>query len=537
MKPTIVFTTRLLKMLLAVAVVISMVSNVGALTALADGSASANANPNVPKDSDYVFFEVGTEEEEKYMFGTGNDYKADFNSTHEGMGTDGNEGGYSSKLPPNARLFHGQSVTYEFDLIDTAKEAIMKVYGMTGMSFKVSSDNGASWDVLTPVDAPVGNGRGYFILNLTEADALKDSSNKFRLRLEGENGVLMCLMIQTQEPVLTQAAHFEIRGEDSLRFVESSNALRTYYADKKFANYIIDDKGYTVFKIPFHESIKEAVFYVTYSGDAYIEIAGEDGKYEMLLDSLLGPSGTPHTNVYDLSGYLAENSVLYFRLSGSAAGGFLDSMGIAVTPVDELEGGFSVFSGDEAKYLYDMSKNDQFIGLTKRLTVGYEKGRGVDAGKDVTYRLDLADTVDGVDLFVDAVGPYIVTVSTDGKEFVAPAEIEGGLRVLELLQESEDKVLYVKIINVSDTAILELHGMTFTTKNIVVVERPTTPDFGYDDEPTEPPTQGTEPSPTEPGEQTSGNNAGSTGLWIAVGGVVVVVILAVLYLNKKKGQK
>jgi hypothetical protein len=526
-----------MKILLAVAVVISMVSNVGALTALADGVASVNANPNVPKDSDYIFFEVGTEEEEKYMYGTGEDYKADFNSTHEGMGIDGNEGGYSSKLPPNARLFHGQSVTYEFDLIDSAKEAILKVYGMTGMSFEVSSDNGASWVMLTPEDAPIGNGRGYFILNLTEADALKDGSNKFLLKLAGDNGVLMCLMIQTQAPVLTQAAHFEIRSEDSLRYVESSNALRTYYADKKFANYIIDDKGYTIFKIPFHESVKDAVFYVTYSGDAYIEIAGEDGQYEMLLSSLLGPSGTPHTNVYDLSGYLENNSVLYFRLSGSAAGGFLDSMGIAVTPVDELEGGFGVFAGGEAKYLYDMAKNDKFIGLTKRLTVGNDKARGVDSGKDVTYRLDLADTVDGVDLFVDAVGPYIVTVSIDGKEFVAPAEIEdGGLRVLELLQESEDKVLYVKIINVSDTAILELHGMTFTTKNIVIVERPTTPDFGYDEEPTDPPAQGTEPNPTEPIEPAPGNDD-SMGLWIAVGVVVVVAVLAILYLKKKKSQK
>ena len=539
MKPTISFPTRLMRILFAVTLLISVLSNVGVWTVLADTVTSDNANPNVLKDSDYVFFEVGTEEEEKYMYGTGADYKADFNSTHEGMGTDGNEGGYSSKLPPNAREFHGQPVTYEFDLIDTAKEAIWKVYGMTGMSFKVSSDNGASWAELTPVNAPIGNGRGYFILNLTEADALKDSSNKFRLKLEGENGVLMCLMIQTEAPVLTEAAHFEIRGEDSMRFVESSDALRTYYADKRFANYIIDDKGYTVFKVPFHESIKEAVFYVTYSGDAYIEIAGEDGEYEMLLDSLLGPSGTPHTNVYNLSDYLEESSVLYFRLSGSASGGFLDSMGIAVTPVDELEGGFSVFSGDEAKYLYDMSKNDQFIGLTNRVTVEYEKGRGVDSGRDVIYRLDLADTAAGVDLFVDAKGTYIVTVSIDGNEYVAPAEVEGGLRVLELLQDSADKVLYVKITNVSDTAILELHGMTFTTKNIVVVERPTTPDFGYDDEPEEPSIQATEPSPTNPTAQKPGDNNGSNGLWLAVGGVAVlaIVILAVVRLSKKKSQK
>ena len=183
-----------------------------------------------------------------------------------------------------------------------------------------------------------------------------------------------------------------------------------------------------------------------------------------------------------------------------------------------------------------MAKNDKFIGLTKRLTVGNDKGRGVDSGKDVTYRLDLADTVDGVDLYVDAVGPYVVQVSIDGKEFVAPAEIEGGLRVLELLQESEDKVLYVKIINVSDTGILELHGMTFTTKNIVIVERPTTPDFGYDDEPTDPPAQGTEPAPTEPGGQPSDNEGDFTGLWIAVVGMVVVAVVVVLYL-KKKGQK
>lgn len=543
MKRTTAFLSKLLCFLLVAGMVISLMPNIGAPVVFADTAAAANTNPNVPKDSDYVFFLAGSPEEEKYMYGTGSDYKASFNSTHEGMGYNQHEGGLSSKLPHNARLFNGQYITYEFDLIDSAKEARLKVYGVTGMTFTVSTDDGATWTAITPAGGPIGSGRGYYVFNLSQTDALKDGDRKFLLKMEGESGIFLGLMIQTEEPVLTKGAHFEIDSEDSLRFLESSDSLRTYYADKAFANYIIDDKGYTIYKVPFHESIREAVFYATYSGDVHIEIAGEDGQYEMLLDSTLGPSGTPHTNVYDLSGYLEKSNVLYFRLSGSAAGGFLDSMGIAVTPKDEEEGGFTVFAGGEANYLYDMAKNELGIGLTKRVTVGYEKGRGVDAGsKYVIYRLDLADDAGGVDLFVDAVGTYVVTVSTDGKEYVAPAEVDGGLRVVEPLEDSVDKVLYVKITNVSDSVILQLKGMTFTTKNIVVIERPTTPDFGYDEEPTEEPTAPPTTIPaTKPSTQTPDENPEepSNGLWFIIGGValVAVIILVVAVLNKKKNNQ
>ncbi len=53
-----------------------------------------NANPNVPKDADYVYFKPGTAAEEKYMFGLGVDYKGYFESTNDGMSIDGFEGGY-----------------------------------------------------------------------------------------------------------------------------------------------------------------------------------------------------------------------------------------------------------------------------------------------------------------------------------------------------------------------------------------------------------------------------------------------------------
>lgn len=508
-----------------------------------------NTNPNVPVNSTYVYFKPGTVEEEKYMFGMGSDYKAYFAQTHSGMGIDGYEGGYSTKLPNNVRIFdENKHVTYEFDLADSLTEARLKVYGLAGMKFLVSVDGDDGWEELTTEEQPTGSSRGYYIFTLNKKNALKNDDNKFRLKIQGTPyGRLFELMIETGAPALTHGVQFEAQTEDAMRYLESTAGLRTYYAYEAWANYYLDENGSLLFKVPFADNVDNAVLYVTYSGGARVEVSTkEKSDYTTLLDSKIGPSGTPWTNTYDLSKYLKKSHTLYIKVTGTAAGAFVDSMGIAITPKNTASGGFTVFQKSEADYLYQVQNNGQDVGTSMRQAKGLVKVRGVDVGGSVTYKFDLPDGVSGVDVKLDATGNYQLEASLDGKEFSSVVSIgkkTDGIRILDPLTDSRDKVLYLRISNLSASDILMIRGLAFSTKGIPSYERPNTSDFDYDKElPGSFATVERLNRPNDPDAIYStkeSKDAGFPWMWASIGGAAVVVLIAggivwVLLAKKKK---
>lgn len=440
-----------------------------------------NTNPKAVADVDYVFFQTGTSAEEKYMFGLGEDWKDYFESTHDGMGYDGHEGGYSTSLPYNARMFNGKYIEYEFDLEDSIEAANLKVYGVAGMEFLVSVNDGDIYEKLTTSYAPTGSGRGYYIFALNEKNALAEENNKFRLKIQGAYGALMSLMIESGAPAVASGTHFTIDNANSLRYVVESSGLRTYYADKAFANYYLDGKGTVMFRVPV--SAASATLYATYCGDLEIAVANSrNGHYTIILNSQLGTTGTPHTNTFDLSSFLNQGSTLYILVKGHGSGAFLDSMGISITPYNTKSGSFSTFTGSEANYLYSVTNNAQGIGTAKRVTVGLSKARGIDVGGSVVYKINLPDDATGVDVTVKADGEFEMTASLDGEDFISIVQTgkkKDAIRVIEPLPESENKVLYLKIANTSASKDLILHGLSFTTEGVPNYERPETSDFDY----------------------------------------------------------
>ncbi len=515
-----------------------------------------NANPNAPKDITNAFFLVGTDAEKKYIFGTGEDYLASFHSTHTGMGIAGHEGGYSGELPPNARLFNGGSVTYEFDLADSITTADLKVYGLAGMQFLISTDEGETYDTITTESAPSGSGRGYYIFRLDETNALRGENNKFRLQIKGEYGVLIAMMIETGTPsVGNGGVFFTPTSESSLLYLDSTKDLRTYYAELAFPNYFLDDKTELTFRVPMSSSVKSAILYATYCSDVTISVAtSRNGTYTTLLTSALGSTGTPHTNTMDVSQYLGGEA-LYIRFTGSAACAFVDCFGIATNPSERTSDTINAYGGSESAHLFRIETNDQGIGTAKRVTVGLTKGRAIDVGGAVIYRIDLPDDAEGVDLKLDATGKYEISGSIDGVNFLPAMEVDAAtLRIVEPLTESDSRVLYVKITNASGTDDLILRSLSYALADVPNMERPETPDFDYDKDlpdtfpgvekletPTEPapiypenpndPTT-SEPSVTEPKTETP-------WVWICTGGVAVlaVILLIVILLARRKKRE
>lgn len=445
-----------------------------------------NTNPNVPKNITYAYFKPGTSQEEKYMFGLGEDYKSYFERTNDGMGIDGFEGGYDASLPPNVRMFDsGKQVTYEFDLDDSIGSADLRVYGLGEMKFLVSTDEGEIWDEIRPSCQPTGNDRGYYIFSLTEENALKNPENRFRLKIQGTPfGRLFEVMVKTGTPAVDHGVQFEPQSEDGLRYLHSYSDTATYYAYEAFPNYYIKDGGSMIFEVPVAKGIREAILYATYSGGVELAVAtSAGGRYETLLKSSLDSSGTPPTNTFDVSGYLGKSRTLYIRLTGFGNGGFVDSLGMAVTEKDKGEGGFKAFHKEEANYIYSVKNNAAGVGTSMRQTDRLSKVRGLEAGGEIVYKFDLPGGINGVDINLKAKGEYGVTVSLDGEAFVPIMQVgkrTDAIREQEQLAKSQDKVLYVKISNTSTRELLMIQSLSYTVKGVPKpYERPETPDFDY----------------------------------------------------------
>ncbi len=515
-----------------------------------------NANPNAPKDIKNAFFLVGTDAEKKYMFGTGEDYLAAFNATHSGLEIDGFEGGYSSDLPANARQFHGAYVTYEFDLADSITSANLKVYGLGDMQFLVSTDEGETYDTITTESAPIGNARGYYIFRLDETNALRGENNKFRLQIRGSYGVLMGMMLETGAPSVGKGGvHFTVNSENSLLYLDSTKGLRTYYAEMAFPNYYLDNQTELTFRVPMSSSVKSAILYATYCSDVTISVStSRNGTYTTLLTSALGSTGTPHTNTFDVSKYLGGDA-LYIRFTCTGSSAFVDSFGIATDPSESASGTINAYGGTESAYLYRIENNNQGIGTAKRVTVGLEKGRAIDVGGAIIYRIDLPNDAEGVDLKLDATGKYEISGSIDGVNFLPAMEVDAQtLRIVEPLTESDSRVLYIKVTNASGTDDLILRSLRYALADVPNMERPETPDFDYDkdlpntfpgvdklDPPAEPdPIYPENPSdPNTPEPPVTDPQAETPWVWICAGGAaaLAVIIAIIILLARRKKSK
>lgn len=456
----------------------------------------------LPANQSYVYFKVGTAEEKKYMFGTGagGSNVASFESTHAGMDYDGFEGGYNTQLlPPNARVFNGQSVTYAFDLQDSLKTAQLKINGLAGMKFAVAPDGQSTFKPLTTSYAPSGSGRGYYLFNLNESNALAAGNNKFRLMISGDYGVLFEVMIASGPPAaVRQGVLLAAQTEPGLAYLAEAKNTGTYYAHERFANYLIGGErgsdSYLLYRVDVAGEVKHAVLFATFSGAMTIGVSSEKGgTYTPLIQSDIGGSGTPPTNTADLSEFLDKGRTLYIKVSGKAQQGFLDSLGIAVTPADALNGAFGAYSPEEASYLYTISNSADGYGQSTRQHEGTTKLRSLDAGGEAVYKIDLPDDYEGgVAITVQAVeGQSELLVSADGAEYRSvykqTQKDAYTVQEYEALADNSARTLYLKLINPSESDPFVFKGLSYTTDNVAPLrqfDRPATGDFDYGNVPT-----------------------------------------------------
>ncbi len=146
--------------------------------------------------------------------------------------------------------------------------------------------------------------------------------------------MLFELMIESGTPAIDRGVQFEAHGEDGMRYLEASG-LRTYFAYEAFPNYYLDGEGSLLFKLPFADGVDTARLYAaTYSGGVKIDISTRpDGGFREPADLAARQFRHPPTNVRSVR-LLRGSRTLYVRVTGTAEGGFVDSLGVAVTSKD-----------------------------------------------------------------------------------------------------------------------------------------------------------------------------------------------------------
>ena len=521
---------------------------------------AGNESSVLPADQRHIYFKVGTAEEKKYMYGTSGSNVSSFESTHSGMDYDGFEGGYNTALlAKNARIFHGQSITYEFDLHDSLKSAQLKVYGMAGMKFAVAPEGKDTFTPITTTFQPSGSGRGYYVFSLTEANALAASGNKFRLMISGEFGILFELMIASDLPqAIQRGVLFSAQTEQSLQYLIESRNVGTYYAHERFPNYLLGGENgsnsYLLYRLDFGDEVSNAVLFATQSGFMKIGLSHtQNGEFATVLQSGIGGSGTPPTSAIDISEYLAKGRTLFIKVSGEEQQGYLDSLGIAVTPPNAASGSFDAFTADEASYLYSISGGAEGYGQASRQHEDAVKLRSVDANGEIVYRIDLADELQGgVELSIEAAeGQFDLLVSSDNANYrsILAQSQKGAHKVQEheALLDNPSKTLYVKVRNPSTSDAFIFKGMSFTTDNVAPLrqfEHPETGEFDYNDElPTELAGFKELPDPGAGGAisaEKSQEGGMNTAIWIAIiaGAAVIAAggVYVFIYRRNKGGS-
>lgn len=514
-----------------------------------------NTNPNIPANQTESYFKVGSADEEKHMFGTGADYKASFGSTHVGMVKDGHEGGWANNMGNNARQLNaGQFIAYDFDLKDDITSAKIKVHAGTDIKFKISTDNGATVKVIEPTAKP--GGRGMYILELSEADALSTPDNKFRLALQanGLSYVFAVMVHENVQGVVTEGVSFAPWSQGGLRFLEDTNNVHSYYGHTMYQNYCFrGEDSFAIFKVKFDSAITDPVLYVTQCGNVKLEISGDGVTYTTLINNLLGGTGTVPYNTFNAKSYLGTNATIWVKISAGATDGYVADVGFTSAKANEISGNVSMNSLE--KYLYSVSNNSDKTGtmMSNNFGTALEPVKTLTFSGETVFKLDLVDTATAVKLTTKGLsGQGSIFVSKNGTDFTQIGVLRVGSANFidyDVCKDNSNNTVYVKIKSeAGETAYNAFEIFEFTTEGLPAEGDKTKPyedgsiDFDYDktlpgvDELNKPYLERTEVSD---GKVTF-NLALCLGLSIGLGGGALLIgagILTVLLVKKSKRSK
>ena len=140
-------------------------------------------------------------------------------------------------------------------MVDDATTATLKLYASAAIKVEVSADNGENYTELSAKVVPYN--LGYFIYELTEADALANDGNTFRVKISATSAAFFEeLYIATEEAVIDSSVYVFTHNEAFMRhFVEG--ALNHTYVNNGTETFIIlvgKDK-FVTFKFNFAEGV------------------------------------------------------------------------------------------------------------------------------------------------------------------------------------------------------------------------------------------------------------------------------------------
>ena len=504
-----------------------------------------NSNTAVPVDETESYFQVGTDAETAHMFGASSDFQTEFNATHGGLTKDGHEGGYSESLPDNARkLTAGEYLVYDFDLADGIKSGKLKIHAGAGLTVKVSADCGDSYETLTAVGAP--GGRGMYIFDLTENDALKNEENTFRLLIQasGENYVFAVSVHEDADEIYSCGVSLKAWSQGGLRNLVATDNVHTYYGNAMYPSYYFKTTdSYAIFKVKFDESVASIIFYVNQCANVKVELSGNGTDYTVVLENLLGGAGETPYNTFDASAYLTDNATVWLKMSGNSGGGFVFDCGFSV---DMPEASSAVIGMDNIQNsLYSVSNSSSGVGQLYAAALNGEPVFKL-AGEAV-FRLDLNDDAIGIVLTLGGKGDQQaeLSVSKDGETFTVigiAGKEEKSFLDYSVVKNNPDNIVYVKL----SSSEYFTQGFSFTTEGIEPEGDKSKPyddadvSFNYDEEVPDassyPKHELTAPEIPD-GESVSGGCGGSLNGKAALFAALLAGLASLSVIRKKRGGK
>ena len=435
-----------------------------------------NLNEKVPADQSEIYFAVGTEAEDLFKF---SGELASFDQTHEGLATDDANGGWQAEILNARRMLNGQYLVYEFDLVDTAEEAILNLYGSAGLKVQYSLDEGVTWTDLEAVYLPYQ--LGYQRYDLTAEDALKNDDACFRLKITGP-GYLDEVYVSCVEQELTGSVYLSEHTEEMMRYLWEGKNNYTYVSyNKSPMMFLIGKDEQMVFRFPLAEGLQVRGLLATLVSNGEntvsLEVSADGEQYTRILTSIDG-GGTPSTQQAVLpeavQTALSETGVLFVRLYSNHGQSFVRDFGIVVAE-EQGSGEFVVFEGEEAAYAEDLNKTLWQYTADEDLPL-----RTITANDAAVYRFDLPDGTDRMAVEFYIKGEYRIMASADGVNFeeVHTAYSSVGLNELQtvylydVFENNATGVVYLSVSALYDGSPAMLRSLAFYTENIPDPEDP-----------------------------------------------------------------
>ena len=500
---------------------------------LAKAAASTGKGPNlnqsVPADQSEIYFAVGTESENLFKFSS---ERVSFDQTHEGMATDDANGGWQAGTLNARRMLTGQYLVYEFDLQDTAEQAVLKMYGSAGLTVQYSLDEGGTWADLKAAFLPYQ--LGYQRYDLTAEDALKNDDASFRIKITGP-GYLDEVYLSCADQKLSDSLYLSVHTEDMIRYLWAGANNYTYVSyNKTPMMFLVGKDEQMVFRFPLAEGVQVRSLLSTLvsNGDntVSLEVSADGEQYIRIMTSIDG-GGTPSTQQTglpeEMQQAVAESGVLFVRLYSNHGQSFVRDLGIVISE-ESNSGKFTVFEAEEAAFAEDLNKTlwqftgDEDVPL-----------RTITSQDAAVYRFDLPDGTDrmAVELFIK--GEYRIMASADGVNFeeVHTAYSAVGLNEMQtvylydVFENNDSGIVYLSVSALYDGSPAMLRSLSFYTENIPDPEDPEEEgqggSFDYEGLPDhiDPPEEDSEPGKS----CTSGQSAASVGILLLTAAAAIII--------------